>query len=296
MQEDYFYYISKFYVKLLNNINRDNINLIYDSVLLTLFSIHAKDSKKYLKNSSFGSSSIPSDILNVLEKLEYVIKFEDYVSGGQKYTITSLGIWEVEKNNKNLSEKDLLLFIQRHKNFTIESSKKNIADKNKLTLFSLICLRCFSSNTSMDLNNETLRNEWTKVFELTFVFLNSNNYFSKNYNSLDLIFNNRKIDYFMSHVNSLQILTNQIYSNLGNKKYYLDLYKNDEIDLERLKFVLLKVLDNIPDIDTLKEISEFCIKTANNMAPYVIDNYCFINAHYDDIIKRALKEIYFIQA
>jgi len=290
MEEKYFNSLNTFYQRLHNNLLRDRIKIKKNSILWTLMGIVAKKSINCLKNSSIAVSSIPSDVLVVLEELGYIIQYQDNISGEKRYTITALGIWEFEKTKKNYSEEELLSFIQESVNFKIETLSPNNDDL--LTIFSMVCLRCFSKDTSMDLKTDFKRKNWEMIFREAFSFLKENNTLKKGNRPIEDLFSSKKIDYFMSHRNNLQKISNDIYRNLNDKRYYLNIIDKNEINQEKLMFLLSLVFKDIPDIIMLDKITTFCINTANNMATLVLDNYKYINAHFDDIIKKALKDIY----
>jgi len=98
----------------------------------------------------------------------------------EAYVITAKGIWIVEKELKDFAEDNLLEFIQ-NKFFTFGSKHKPIDDKDKIAIFSLLCIRNFSFDVPMDLKTSKQRDEWKKIFEIVFDFLNGHNYFKEKY-------------------------------------------------------------------------------------------------------------------
>jgi hypothetical protein len=294
MTKDLINILEAFYNKLLNNIIREEKYLRNESVLWTLMEINAKKTEKYLTISSYNIDKFPNEKLYELQNLGFT---SSTLSNTNKieFILTSKGIWEIEKLIKDFSENDLLNFIQA-KYLTFKAKQKPLDDKDKVALLSLLCLRNFSTDVPMNLNSSKNLEGWAIIFKKTFEFLEGINFLNSKYvgfeNFISVPGSENPIQSLMRHRNDLPIKSGQIFCNPGQSKYYLDLIEEGELQKDRLIYTFRLVFPVIPDYNSVIMIENLCVETANDMSKYVLQDYRFIDSTYDDIIKRALEDIY----
>jgi hypothetical protein len=294
MEEELIKILSIFYCKLQNNIIREEKKLKNDSVLWTLIEMQSKKTEKYLANASFSIIQFPIEKLRLLQEKGFISSAIG-ISGHEEFIYTSKGIWEYEKISKQFSEEHLLSFIQS-KYFTFAAKSKPLDEKEKLAIFSLLCVRNFSIDVPMDLTSEKFRDNWNKIFKATFDFLKVNNFLESTSSPFEKIFptkgSEHPVQYLMRRRNDLPIKTNQLFCFIGNSKYYLNLWQNDRLELNSLKYLFKLIFNEISDFETALNIANFCIDIANDNAKFVITSYHFIDPKYDEIIRNVIKEIY----
>ncbi|MFW6026291.1 MAG: hypothetical protein ACOCRX_08105 [Candidatus Woesearchaeota archaeon] len=286
--------LNAFYEKLKNNLIRNKITIRNKSILWTMLSVNSKKREKLLVASSYPSDSFTANKLKKLEELNFITSYTGILNIGE-YILTAKGIWEIDKKTQNLSEYNLIQFFQE-KDFDINVNREPLSDRERVAIFALLCMRKFSLECSMDLNNKTYHKGWIKIFRKAFNFLRENNYLNQKNISFDEFINNKgsepPIEYIMRRLNSLYKKSGHLFINDGKKKYYLDIVSNENIDTKRLKHAFKLVFTSLSDYGSTLIIGDFCNETANEMAKEVESNYQFINPNYDEIIEDTLKEFY----
>lgn len=294
MSDEIIEILKPFYDKLYFSYMRQEKKLKNSSLLWTLIEIQAKKTEKYLSDSSFSGNHLSSEIKDELLN-NSLIRPINIFSNNIEYVLTAKGIWEVEKSNMQYSEEDFLKFIDA-KYLNFKAKEKPLDDKDKLAIFSLLCVRNFSIDSPMELKTLDHRNHWENVFKEILEFLFQKQLINQKNNDINNFLvargSEHPIQYLMRHRNELPIKSNHIFRNDGQSTYYLDLCEQDEINLNKLKFTFKLIINEINDLDFLKEIVTFCNEIAKNKAKYVVNDYRFLNPKYDEIIHKVIKEIF----
>lgn len=294
MEESSLRVLEKFYENLREELLKDD-SLNGNSVFTTLIKFGSNKRKKFILNSSIDSIHFDFEDLNYLTKQGYL----QQIKGGfqtNKPVLTAKGIWTIDKIRFNYTEEHLIDFFQEE-DFDFSSERKPLTPKEKLALLSLVGVRCFSSDSLMDLKDENIQGNWVRVLQKTSEFLVDNKITGKDKN---LLKSKSSTDYparyLMRRLNSLPKKTSQVYQYTGGYKYYLDIYDADYdiIEKKKLDFIFELIFENRDlDITLIKNTSEFCNRLAYNEARNVIKHSNFIKNNYDKVIYNSLKSLLF---
>lgn len=288
MEKELFAILEKFYKKLHDNVIREKKSLEHNSVLFTLIGVSSNTASKLLNDSSIAALAFPKNDLIALEKTGYI-----HVSETQPdyYILTALGIWHVEKHQKDLSEESIIKYFQ-YKYFTFFKGKKELKDTEKIILLSMIGVRNLSINSLMDINKKSVQDYWLNIFRESYNFLLSHNFIKKEEISFEKQGNEHPVSYAMRRADSLPKKTNHIYCKTGNKQYYLKLVESNQLSKSKLKYLFKLIFGKIDEFSLIDDIKEFCNNIAYERSKFVMDNFNFVESKCDEIIKSALKDLY----
>lgn len=295
MREEYVNILRSFYQKLFyqifqNNKGRDIQN---DSILWSITQMNKKNIDKFFRRSIQSADNFELEDLSFLKDLGLI---QYYNETNREFVLTAKGLWEYEKSIKGFNEETLISFINsKYLSFSISS----LDDKDRLTIFTLLCIRNFSSDTAMDLTVISQRASWYAIFEEVFIFMNNNKILKKAYLGFDEILLKTKLNHpiqdMLRHRNDLPVNSGQLFVNPGGKSgsnYWLDILDNDIVSENKLKNAFKLVISEIPDLDTATMIISFCREMANYKAKYVRSDFRFIDIQTDNLIDKVIKDIY----
>ena len=278
--------LNNLYQKLFHNLKREKVSLKKDSIILTLTrsgsNIQSKISK-ILEESSVKSHFFKRD------ELKYFLD-ENHVRVSRNdlndYVLTAKGLWFIETENKKISKKILVDFIESE--ILTKKINTKLKDKEKIILFALISLRCFDINNVMNLNDKYRLDEWLSIFSDCRDFLHSKKILKNK-----VVFKNVGLEHAvaaeMRRVNDLPKKTHLIYNFTGKKEYYLDISKNTD-KVSQLMFLFGLVLDGNNDPTLLDEIKTFCNNLAYDKTKFVSD-LTKLTKEYDDLIHSSIRSL-----
>lgn len=262
MEDDHFEYLNRIYRKLYEKYKLQFKEIIEGSLFISL-TLQEKMSNKRFKllwDASFEEYKIPKITRESLLQNGYIRS----TGTDNRYYITARGIWKVEEHEGKINADKLIKFIDKEKfSKSFQEVNKNITDKQKVILFTLIATRCFSQYSVADLKTQNrIKDVWAEVVDECYSFLEKMGTVKKlKYSDLyGRVGNEHKVSNLFRHTDRLPKLTQNIFQTLGrSQKYYLDLSNNKQINKGKLKILLQKIFDSITlDSNKREKISNFC--------------------------------------
>lgn len=276
------------YSKFVDNLQRQRVKLRKNSVFLTITAVSPNIQSKIsgiLEQSSFLSHLFPMDELRRL------------VDGGlvrhsaidvKSFVITAKGIWFIEKEKEVITKQRFVDFVESEILVDKEIGRK-LSDREKTILFSLLCLRCFSADSCMDINDRDHEDQWLEVFNDCQSFLYSNGLIKA-----IGVFKGKGLEHPVSaemrRANKLQKKTRFIYQYSGRRQYFLKISKEEERALVELVSLHYLILDAEIDPDLLHGIESFCNDLAYERTKYVKD-LTFLSRQYDRLLQKTITSI-----
>jgi len=262
------------------------------SILVNYFSITSNSAHRILLNSSIKSYGINNRILRNLIDKGYIKSLEIR----NQYVITPLGIWEIEKIDKIINEYSLIESIS-NKYFNFFNRDVSLSDKEKLILFTLISMRCFSTGSSVDLKrNQRSLDKLKVVIEKNYTFLKSFKILKKL--KADEIFgaksNEHPVSNLIRHSDNLPKRSKSIYRVQQPQKYFLELSSNEGIDTEDLAYILWLVFRKSITSTNYTEILNYLNTIVYDMAKYIFDinEHKFLKPEYDYLLNDSITEYF----
>jgi hypothetical protein len=284
--------LNSFYNKLERVLIQNNIRIIKKSILITLLDFSQGKIHFLLDQSTIDPSEIVGTrfIKNLLEN--GYIRESDNIESLAKYSLTAKGIWENDIENNSVNINDLIEYINSSK-FSFSDSQKPFSDKEKVIIFTMLATRVFSQDITLDLREPKRSDYWKEIF------IDCNKYLcSSGIISAEIEFETKGLEhplsYLLRHANSLSQKSFQIFRQLGNREYYLDIVGEELLPQEDTKIKLIRIFKKVlecqvtPDLYT--SLSNFLVTSAHQKSIHVINNFQFINYSWDTVIKDALLE------
>lgn len=217
-----------------------------------IFNILRATNKKRAK--IFHESAIKINY-NVIEK-ENIIQITK--NNMIYYTLSFKGIIYCIKNRYNIDyEKQFFQMLSYfEEELTSITKPKPLTDKEKLASFSIILINSISPNTAIKLNNKTNQEIFENFLQELISILIKFNIINSEFILTQPSRNESKSSALMARLDKLPIKTNNIYKNLkSDSGYYFDFEKNNDIDSQKLNFILDLIFHNfnlhIQNIDEL---------------------------------------------
>jgi hypothetical protein len=286
-----------FYKLLLDQTIRSEKKIKNNSLFWTLIICNEKSRFNIMDLSAQSKHLFDISLLENLVESGFLI-FNSVQIDGEFYALTPKGIWYLDKMEKGFEDDDLIKFISS-KFFNFKKKGLPINDKDRLALFTMIGIRNFSLNSKMDLRDIRECNEWEKIFEISYEFLNSKGHFSKFYKSYDELVTKKSseppIINLMRHTNDLPIKSEHIFNNPGGKlgkTYWLDLSKDGNFIKVKFIHLLNLIFGEIKSFPEIQEINDELNLLAHNHAKLVIKDFKFIKSSYDELIYESLKKFF----
>ena len=130
--------------------------LKHDSCLISLtFGVKSNARNDLIKNSSLDKNEISASVRKELLTSGFIREIED----NGKFEITAQGIWDVEKDSI-VDVEGLISYIDQERFFV---KIEGMSDKERIIIFSMICGRAFSDESQIDLMDQDLLENWSKV-------------------------------------------------------------------------------------------------------------------------------------
>lgn len=302
MSNDNNKYLSKMYDKLYNNVEREKSNGISnDSIIITFMETTKNGVMNLLQKSALEDYEIPDSILVNLQNKGLIRKanFPD------QYTLTAKGVWRIEKDIGKLNDEKLIKYLDKKNGYNSFEKVKNLSEKSKVRIFTLISTRAFSKENSLDLKEDKrIKERWKKITEKNYEKLKELNIIEdleKGESERGHLFGNAMAESpivnLFRHSERLPRRTKNVFTS-SNLSYFLDLL-NDEgkINTEKLSFLFWLIFqDELADGDgdikmtEVQDILDFCKKVSRKQGIYLFKNsdYDLSDPSFDEQIKEAL--------
>lgn len=280
------HYLEKFYNKLYNNLIF-NKKLRNKSVIFSFLKIKSNERYRQLDTSSISSLKIPNEVLSYLEK-NNLVRSTDNVNN---YVITAKGIWIIETKKNLINEQKIIEFLDG-KLFDLFKGNKPLTDREKVIITAMIAARTYSDESVVDLKkNELCMDAWKEIIDKTYeelikfkvISLKPAALFGKRGNE-------HPVSHLIRHTDALPKKTKGLFKALGNQKYYLDVYQEDELSQNDLAYLFWLVFEGKLNPETVNGLVNFlnAIAYEKNIFVFDLKKHIFSNPIFDDIIRDAL--------
>jgi hypothetical protein len=284
--------LNALYEKLVQSMVSANKKLVDKSVFLTLLKLSSNDSYNIIRNSSFKFEKAFHNDINILERANYVSKPDDKEKLDE-LVITTRGIWFIESSKGIIELNDVLKYIQATK-LEFPKAKQALVDSEKVILYSMLCVRTFSDEVTMDLNSPDLCIRWQDIIENKVIPHLRENKIIKLESVIDKKTRNENpISYLMRHANNLPQKTNNLFIPTKKNKYYLSLNTDHQGKcISQISFLINKIIPTIDSIQLSTNLFQFLCEVAHNQSLYVTTSFDFITINWDQIFKESLDQLY----
>ena len=168
----------------------------------------------------------------------------------------------------------------------------------KIIIFSMICGRAFSNETQIDLMDQALLDNWSKVLDISFTKLNSLGIIKLSKTNWEKTLYKKGTEHPVSviirHTDALPKKVNRIFKAPGKQKYYLEIMDNNELNVDKLSHLFKKVFEDKMDLTNLDDIIGHCkdvfIKNGNFLYH---EGTPFSHPKYDLTLKEAAENVIF---
>ncbi len=280
------------YEKAKNECLRFKKKIINDSILLTLIMITTNNRYRILNDISIPFAVFPMDLINRLINKNYIC----YTDDGTHITLTAYGIWYLEKTRKGKAIENLIDGFQQEYFEKLFSKIKPLKPEEKTVLLALLAARTFSINSAVDLNkSDRIKDSWKIIIDLAYNFLNKHKII-ENQNIYPKVGNEHPVEAIFRRANYLTAKTRKIFSNQGGSNYFLDLYKEEKVDIAGLEFLFKTIFADKLDIALVDEVYKFCCSISKEKSLHVFDElekHIFATHDYDELIKESLHNLVF---
>jgi hypothetical protein len=284
-------YLKRFYNVLRDNLRREK-NLKGNSILTSFLETRSASRYKVLGASTLLSTSVPEDVLLSFLSQNYIQK----IGGIDNYAITAKGVWHYELVLGLMNEDTLLTFINKKyfaSNTSTSLDKKDLDDREKVILYTLIAARAFSQKSCADLKTkETVKDKWLELLERSYDCLVSLKVITKLSKSdfLSKTGNEHVASSIFRHNGHMLQKTSGIYSYTGKYQYFLEIYNDLVFSKEKLSYLFWKLFNGDISIYSIDLITDYCNKVSSNDSIYLFDmkEHIFSLPTYDSILKDCL--------
>lgn len=285
-------YLNAFYENLLHSILDSKKKLVQNSVLLAILKLSSNDIFKIYTNSYITLNEASISDIGILVKKSLIRKSSD-LNKPRDYVITIHGIYLIESLKNDLDLQKILTFIQNDR-FDFSARHKPLTDNERAIIFSLIGIRAFSNDASMDLNSESYCNKWVEIISNKVCpFLYVEGSIAKEDIFPKKIGNEHPVSYLMRHANDLPKKSNNLFSSSKKNQYYLAIDNNDhDIAMNQISFLLEKIFERIDTFEDINNHKKFLQSLAHDEALYVIPKLDFVTFKWDEIINEALEQVF----
>ncbi|MHA1973138.1 MAG: hypothetical protein ACTSW1_09105 [Candidatus Hodarchaeales archaeon] len=196
------------------------------------------------KSKLFQSSSVMflPDSAEKLAKAGYIQELD--INGTTKYALSFLGVSEAlqlfhKYDKKNQFSDFLKQNDEKYQKITVTGE---LNWREELAIITLLFLGCVTENSALKLNNELNRDNFETLMKTNISILAKYGVFDKNHELPKSRGEPRSTLFMRSRINDLARKTNHIYKNIGSGEgYYLDIVDNNQIDVEKVNYLLKKI-------------------------------------------------------
>ena len=279
-----------FYDRLKETLEK-NKKLKNESCLISLtFGVKSNSRNDLIKKSALKKNEIGALAREELVTAGFIREIED--TGD--FEITAQGIWNIE-NETIVSTDELISYIDKERFFV---KIDGMSDKEKIIIFAMICGRAFSNETQIDLMDQALLDNWSKVLDISFTKLNSLGIIKLSKTNWEKTLYKKGTEHPVSviirHTDALPKKVNRIFKAPGKQKYYLEIMDSNELNIDKLSHLFKKVFDDKMDLTNLDDIIGHCkdvfIKNGNFLYH---EGTPFSHPKYDLTLKEAAENVIF---
>lgn len=280
------------YNKLGESLLFEKKKLIGDSIFLTLLKLSTNDTYRIIHNSSMKFENAFRYEINSLERMKFV-RMADDKERLDEIVITTNGIWYIESSRNIIDLEKILEYVQVTK-LEFPKTKQVFNDNEKVIIYSMLAVRTFSENVTMDLTSTELCREWQNIIENSVIPYLRERELIKLKSIIDKKTGNEDpISYLMRRANDLPQKTNNLFIPTKKNRYYLSMNIDDKGKcISQLSFLLMKIFPELKSDQIKSEIYDSLCSVAHNQSLYVASSFDFINNHWDKIIDESLEKIY----
>jgi len=209
-----------------------------------------------------------------------------------QYILTAKGVYQAETILRIDTLTNILVAVDDR---FFEPKVTKISEREKIILFSMMMMRCFSKEYCIDARKDKdTKDEWMQIF------IESQNQLKKMKvikvkTPLEKLGKKSDIEDPMSniirHTDALDKKVKMLYKKTGKNQYYLDmLYKDRTINVESLAFILDSIFEGSIGYAQINEIADFCRDALHVHGVRVFDysEENFSTPDCDDAINNAL--------
>lgn len=262
----------------------------YDCLLVDMIGSSQNDRESCLRKSAIRSEYVDAETLSMLKDAG-LIAFIDSSS----LAITAKGILYVELLRGVPAIENLISAIQTK--YFITSQNTPISAKGRIILLSMVALRCFSSNCSIDVRSQKdVRDEWWEIFIKASSYLVSLGVIDEknslsNYRSKSEI--EDKTSDVIRHTDKLPRQTEGIFSKSGSNQYWIEVSTADgRINTKSLALVIKKIFENSINPDNCHDMANWCNDMCLDEGYNVESSFTnsrYLSCEYDDEISNAFE-------
>lgn len=277
------------YSELLNHLMLEKKRLISNSVLFSLIKMSSGDRLRFLTQAQINiSNSQENCIYNELEDEGYLKKF---IQNNEIFLVFSAqGLFKVEETKNGMDQGKILAFLQEEY-FDFDELTKSLIAKEKVVLLSLLLMHCYNESLCMNLSDETHQDIWFKIMNDNVIP------FMKEVNLIPVhadIFpestgNEKPVVYVMKRQNNLSKKTANLFSNPGNRKYWLKLTLEDKAHALNLLVHMFKlILPKKITFDTILSLKSFLEVTYRYFDPLLRSQFREDDEEWSNLINQSL--------
>jgi len=265
-----------------------NKDFKHKSVVLSLLSMKSNKVFEYINGSSEYGTKLE---LNSYIKEGLIIETDEK----NTFCLTLKGIYYYEEYLNILNKDTLLHFLNNKiigKYFTMD---KSLSDSEKVIIFSLIAVRAFSIDSSVDLlKDDEINNKWEDIIRRSHNILCDLNIVNININ--DLLKQGKTetaISSLMRHTDKLPKKTRTLFKVKNPQKYYLNIDKDAENIQNNIEFLLKKIFIQYIDIIEINQVKRMMKEIAQNDSIFLFNmsKHKYLDYKYDIIMDDAIKNV-----
>ena len=218
------------------------------SLIIQIISSNKNTVKRAINNGAYISSS-EIDVVEDLEKEGYVRE-----SSPNKFTITAKGIFFVERNIRGIDDSRYESWLDsKYLNFEQEP----LTDKNRVILLSLFAARCFSEGNSATYSDESSLQAFMSLLVESNSFLYNHGLIKEDALDSKDAKSKTTISSILGQIDKLPSSSGLLFV-AKDKRYYLDVIKNQNIDRASIKLLTKIILGEKIDLESVNDLKKFC--------------------------------------
>lgn len=261
------------------------------SMLIACLKMKKNDRYRPLKDSAIDGHKIPQSLLSQLKDMGLVRGSGEV----PKFVITGRGIWEVEVLRGLIDEGRLLEFVDAKYFAELFEDAKPLTDKEKVILLSMISARTFSEDSSVDMKrNSEVNAAWLDLFKICAAKLREMGSISASDSEMfpEEVKYEDAASHFIRHTDQLPRKTRGIYcaSKKRDNRYFLDVFKEGEIDQDRLSYLVWLTVGDQLKPEKIEEFNEFCASVAydNSVRLFEHEKHIFASPRFDEVLRSSI--------
>ncbi len=239
------------------------------SVLLAMLDVKSNPRYQLLLDSAVRSGELDTRSLDQLLERQLIRPTDDMLG----YSITARGIWEVEVRTEGFQDPVYLVDGLDDKFFAALFEKpKPLSDKEKIIILFMISIRAFNEWAAVDLRlGDQALDHMAQLIEKTHSFLleQGNIQKLKKEDIFGKSGNEHPVFNLIRHTDKIPRKTRNIFSSLGDQKFCLKLFDEDELVLKELAFLLWLIFGERLDYAGQENLNKFCLSASREKSIYI---------------------------